>query len=83
MGQPREIRVLLDEDTAQFLDRAKGTHGDTSVSQFINSLLRQERFRQGFPAYVKPPEPLKPSARPQEKWMLMRSGLLPRSPRPT
>lgn len=82
MGQPREIRVLLDEDTAQFLDMARSADSNATVSQFINSLLRQERFRQGFPPYFKPLEPLKPCTTIQEKAMLLRSGLLPPSSRP-
>lgn len=81
MGLQREIYVLLDEDTAQFLHMAKGSHSHDAVSRFINSLLRQERFRQGFPAYYRQPESLKPCTTPQEKAMLLRSGLLPPVPR--
>jgi hypothetical protein len=77
MGLQREIYVRLDEDTAQFLEMAKGSHRADAVSQFINSLLRQERFRQGFPPYFKQAEPLRPCSNPQEKRMLLRSGLLP------
>lgn len=73
----RQIRVLLDEDTAQFLDMVRGSSGSGTASQFINSLLRQERFRQGFPLYFKLAEPLKPCFNPQERGMLLRSGLLP------
>ncbi len=77
MGSQREIYVLLDEDTAQFLHMAQGSHRPGAVSRFINSLLRQERFRQGFPAYYRQPDPLKHYSTPQEKAMLLRSGLLP------
>lgn len=76
----KEIRILLAEDTAQFLAMvSKGT--EQSISGFINSLIRQERFRQGFPAYIKKAEPLKPITNWREKLMLLRSGLLPLKPR--
>lgn len=78
----REIRVLLDEDTVQFLEMARGERANASVSDFINSLLRQERFRQGFPAYFKKPERLKSGSPWRERLMLLCSGLLPLSTRP-
>lgn len=76
----KEIRIVLAEDTAQFLAMANNGTGQ-SVSDFINSLLRQERFRQGFPSYFKKTEPLKPVTNWREKLMLLRSGLLPLTPR--
>jgi hypothetical protein len=47
----KTIQISLEEDTAEFLDIARDTSAAASVSDFINSLLRQERFRQGFPAH--------------------------------
>jgi hypothetical protein len=47
----KTIQVSLDADTAEFLDIARHTATAATISDFINSLLRQERFRQGFPAY--------------------------------
>ena len=67
----REIRVLLDEDTAQFLEMAGGAQSNAAISDFINSLLRQERFRQGFPPYFKKPRLMKTSRSWQEKWRIM------------
>lgn len=80
----KEIRVVLAEDTAQFLAMAHEAHNkdDQSISDFVNSLLRQERFRQGFPAYFKKPAPLKPVTSWREKLMLLSSGLLPLPLRP-
>lgn len=73
----KAIRVLLDEDTAEFLALAQ-SNPNANVSNFINSLLRQERFRQGYPAHagsggIRPT----PITNPIEKAMLQRSGLLP------
>lgn len=45
------IQIALDDDTAEFLEIARSEATTASLSDFINSLLRQERFRQGFPAY--------------------------------
>lgn len=44
------IQIMLDEDTAEFLTMAQAMPS-SDVSSFFNSLLRQERFRQGYPAY--------------------------------
>jgi hypothetical protein len=73
----REIWVLLDEDTAQFLEMAGGAQSNAAISDFMNSLLRQERFRQGFPAYFKKPRLMKTSNRWPEKWMRMCRQFLP------
>lgn len=67
----REIRVLLDEDTAQFLEMAGGAQSSAAISDFINNLLRQERFRQGFPPYFKKPRLMKTSRSWPEKWRIM------------
>lgn len=76
MGK-KAIRILLDEDTAEFLALAQ-SDANASMSDFINSLLRQERFRQGYPAHrpgsVNWPTPI---TKPIETAMLQRSGLLP------
>jgi hypothetical protein len=45
------IQVSLEADTAEFLELARAQTTSETVSDFINSLLRQERFRQGLPAY--------------------------------
>lgn len=44
------IQVSLEADTAEFLESARATTTSATISDFINSLLRQERFRQGFSA---------------------------------
>lgn len=72
----KEIRVVLDEDTAQFLDMARGDQ-NASSSDFINSLLRQERFRRGFPPYFKKPEPSSPLTGWRKKLIRLSDGLLP------
>jgi hypothetical protein len=75
------IRVTLEEDTALFLEQCCARPGDTE-SDFINSLLRQERFRQGYPAREEEaPLSHNPLHSEQERQMLERSGLLPFSPR--
>lgn len=75
----RVIQVVLDEDTADFLEISQGPQGPKDTSSFINSLLRQERFRQGYPAFV-----TDISRHPVRTWvekhMLQRSGLLPLNP---
>ncbi|WP_373532901.1 hypothetical protein [Vampirovibrio sp.] len=73
----REIRVLLDEDTIQFLEMARGAQQNASISDFINSLLRQERFRRGFPPYFKKPRLLKARNPWPEKWITLCRQLLP------
>jgi hypothetical protein len=45
------VQIALDADTAEFLELARSGNATDNISDFINSLLRQERFRQGFPAY--------------------------------
>lgn len=75
------IKIELDEDTQDFLELARLGEAIASVSDFINSLLRQERFRQGYAAYKKPGISYIPHISPIEKAMLMRSGLLPLMPK--
>ncbi len=72
----KEIRIVLEEDNIQFLEMARGKKRATT-SDFLNSLLRQERYRQGFPVYFRKPAPFKPHITWREKWMLLCSGLLP------
>ena len=45
------VQIALDADTIEFLEMARPGTTTDHISDFINSLLRQERFRQGFPAY--------------------------------
>ncbi len=76
------IKISLDEDTQDFLELARLGEAAASISDFINSLLRQERFRQGYAAYKKPGIPHMPNMPAIEKAMLLRSGLLPLLPKP-
>lgn len=72
------IKIELDDDTAEFLALARADGGNREVlSAYINSLLRQERFRQGYPATTDPEAELKPARTWVEPFMLRRSGLLP------
>ena len=74
----KEIRIVLEEDNIQFLEMARGKK-HASVSDFLNSLLRQERYRQGFPVYFRKPDPIKPHYSWPEKWHRFCSGFLPLS----
>lgn len=47
----RTIQVTLDADTAAFLEFSRAESGLDDTSLFINTLLRHERFRQGFSAH--------------------------------
>lgn len=51
------IQVSLEADTAEFLEMARATTAAATISDFINSLLRQERFRQGLPAFQQQDHP--------------------------
>lgn len=50
----RSIRIFLDDDTAAFLKASRVDHSPEAITQFINSLLRQECFRRGHTLPVKP-----------------------------
>lgn len=76
------IKIALDEDAQDFLELARLGEAIASISDFINSLLRQERFRQGYAAYKKPGISHIPHISAIEKAMLLRSGLLPLTPKP-
>jgi hypothetical protein len=77
----KHIQITLDDDTADFLELARTENAPEGISRFINSLLRQERFRQGYPAYHGPHISRHPVTSWVEKIMLLRSGLLPLQPR--
>jgi hypothetical protein len=72
------IRIVLDDDTAAFLERAHDRDSSNDASDFINSLLRQEQFRQGYPSGafgdLISRHPVRSN---KERLMLERSGLLP------
>jgi hypothetical protein len=79
----KEIRITLDQDTLDFLEWAQNEQTTSTVSDFINSLLRQERFRQGYLPYQSAGiSHIKSSLPPIEKAMLERSGLLPLTLKP-
>jgi hypothetical protein len=48
-AMPRMIEIELTPDNQEFLMMAHAEDSPTGLSEFINSLLRQERLRQGFP----------------------------------
>ncbi|HEY9686352.1 MAG TPA: hypothetical protein V6C52_05195 [Coleofasciculaceae cyanobacterium] len=78
----RNIQIALDEDTAEFLDLCQTDDSAHAISTFINSLLRQERFRQGYPAGGVVDISSQPKRNAIEEAMLRRSGLLPLPRRP-
>jgi hypothetical protein len=73
----RNIRISLDEDTAEFLALCRVDDSPQAVNAFINSLLRQERFRQGYAAGPAVDISSQPKRNAIEEFMLYRSGLLP------
>ncbi len=46
----RTVTITLDADTAAFLELSRAQTGIDDTSAFINTLLRHERFRQGYAA---------------------------------
>jgi hypothetical protein len=56
---PKVFEVVLSPDNQEFLALAQGLDSPESLSQFINSLLWQERFRQGYPVHHPPQTHLK------------------------
>jgi hypothetical protein len=46
---PRVIEIELTPDNQEFLMMAHAPDNSAGLNEFINSLLRQERLRQGFP----------------------------------
>jgi len=46
---PRMIEVELAPDNQEFLMMAHAANSPAGLNEFINSLLRQERLRQGYP----------------------------------
>jgi len=44
----RKLTIELEPDTAAFLDLIHANPSRGETNDFINSLLRQERFRQGY-----------------------------------
>jgi len=73
----RKLIITLDDDTANFLELIRTGGSQEGASAFINSLLRQERFRQGYPANAGAGISMNPASNPVEQSMLGRSGLLP------
>jgi hypothetical protein len=55
---PGVIEVELSPDNREFLALTLPTDTPESLADFINSLLRQERFRQGYPPHRQPQTPL-------------------------
>ena len=47
---PQTLEVKLSPENQEFLALAQGLDSPDSLSDFINSLLWQERLRQGYPA---------------------------------
>lgn len=79
----RVIKIALDEDTAEFLEMCRDDATPKAVNAFINSLLRQERYRQGYPSSSVVDISSQPSRRGAiEDIMLWRSGLLPMQRKP-
>lgn len=81
---PKPIRITLRPETLAFLAACSNPNRE-QMNRFMNSLLRRERFRQGYPPDP-PPAPPYPSDSPHrnppiENMMLHRSGLLPWAPR--
>ncbi len=75
----KQIHIALDEDTAEFLALSRADGHPDAISAFINSLLRQECFRQGYSLPEGPDISSQPQRTAVEDIMLWRSGLL--SPR--
>lgn len=48
------IRIVLNDDTMAFLAHCQGIRTTEHISDFINSLIRQERFRQGYSVWPGP-----------------------------
>jgi hypothetical protein len=48
-AMPRMIEIELTPDNQEFLMMAHAEDSPAGLTEFINSLLRQERLRQGFP----------------------------------
>lgn len=71
------IVVSLEPDTADFLELARQDPSPQALSRFINSMLRQERFREGYPNPLQTYPSDHPHRKPEEDIMLWRSGLLP------
>lgn len=55
---PNILEVELSPDNREFLALTHPLDSPESLGEFINSLLRQERFRQGYPAHSQPQTPL-------------------------
>lgn len=75
------FRLTLEHDLEAFLRSIQADASIEAISAFINSLLRQESFRQGFPhqLYIKSPSE-RPISSHTEQIMLRHSGLLPTRP---